>query len=272
MASSGPSQKFGIEMPTSANVVAAWSTPVPALTAATTPAGIAMAQRHEHGGKRKLDGRRQPRRDGRRHRFVRPQRHAQIAARGAREERGVLNEQRPVEAEPAPQLGDALRRGGIAEHRLHRIAGNEMEAARRRASRRRAGPESRAAAGERETAARPLMIAPPSLTCPSGFPAAVISFVEPLPRDAKLDRRLRSNGRRFAPAPPGRTALRMRAARRPAGRPHPTPMPANCGGSAAGADHAPAADPHGERGQDVLQLADVARPVVAREHGDGRRR
>ena len=60
-------------------------------------------------------------------RLVRPQRHAQIAARGAREKRGVLNEQRPVEAEPAAQLGDAFGRRGIAEHRLDRIAGNEMD-------------------------------------------------------------------------------------------------------------------------------------------------
>ena len=84
-------------------------------------------QRHEHGGERKFDGGGQPRRDGRGNAFVRPQRYAQVAARGALEKRGVLNVQGPVKPEPAPQFSDALGRCGIAQHRLDRVAGNEME-------------------------------------------------------------------------------------------------------------------------------------------------
>jgi len=42
MASKGPSQKFGTEMPMSASVVAAKSTAVPARAAATTPRGMAI--------------------------------------------------------------------------------------------------------------------------------------------------------------------------------------------------------------------------------------
>ena len=43
IASSGPSQKFGIEIPMSASVVATWSMLVPARTAAMMPSGIAMS-------------------------------------------------------------------------------------------------------------------------------------------------------------------------------------------------------------------------------------
>ena len=45
----------------------------------------------------------------------------------AGQERLVLHEQRPVEAERLAQLRDILGRGAFAEHRLRRIAGHEMD-------------------------------------------------------------------------------------------------------------------------------------------------
>ena len=44
----------------------------------------------------------------------------------ASRETAVLLEQRPVEAEARAQLRDVLRRRRLAEHRLRRIARNEM--------------------------------------------------------------------------------------------------------------------------------------------------
>ena len=82
--------------------------------------------RDEHRRKRELDGRRQTSGNRRRHAFVGPERHAKIATRHAHQERRVLHVQGAVQTEAGPQFDDAFRRRCIAEHRLHRIAGDEM--------------------------------------------------------------------------------------------------------------------------------------------------
>ena len=56
----------------------------------------------------------------------RPQRNAEVAAQHPGKEGRVLLEERPIQAEPAAQLFDILLGGRFAEHRLRRIAGNEM--------------------------------------------------------------------------------------------------------------------------------------------------
>ena len=113
-------------MPVSASVIAAWSTAVPRQTAATMPSGIdtAIATSIAAAASSKVAGSRSRiasvtgslvRSDVPRSPARRPQ------------EGAVLLEQRPIEAEARAQLGHVLGRGGLAEHRLRRVAGNEVD-------------------------------------------------------------------------------------------------------------------------------------------------
>ena len=52
---------------------------------------------------------------------------AEVAARGVREEADVLRRERAVETEFAPERRDVGGRGPLAEHDLHRVAGQEVE-------------------------------------------------------------------------------------------------------------------------------------------------
>ena len=126
IASSGPSQKFGIEIPTSASVIAAWSTHVPRKTAARMPSGIAKTMAQQHRRERQLRGVRQLLANLRRDRRVvrndvprsprtTPPRNARYCVSSGRS--------RPSECRSLPHV---LRRGAFAEHRLRRIAGHEM--------------------------------------------------------------------------------------------------------------------------------------------------
>ena len=54
------------------------------------------------------------------------ERRAEIAAYRATDERDVLREQRPIEAEGMPQRRHFFSGGGFAEHRLRRVARHEM--------------------------------------------------------------------------------------------------------------------------------------------------
>ncbi len=85
-----------------------------------------MARRHEHRGERQLEGRRQPLDDGGGDGLVGAERRSQIAADRSLQEGTVLDQERPIEAEPPAQIGDVLRRRAVAEHGLHRIAGHEV--------------------------------------------------------------------------------------------------------------------------------------------------
>ncbi len=64
--------------------------------------------------------------DGRGDRLVGPERRAEVAAHGAADKRAVLREQRTIESEPRAQLRDVLRRRALAKHRLHRVAGDQV--------------------------------------------------------------------------------------------------------------------------------------------------
>ena len=81
----------------------------------------------QHRRERQLEGGGQAIENRRRHRLIRPQRHAEVPGREALEESGVLHVQRPIEPQSAAQLRDVLRRRALAEHRLNRIARHEMD-------------------------------------------------------------------------------------------------------------------------------------------------
>ena len=55
------------------------------------------------------------------------ERRPEIAARDAGQERAVLRQQRPVEAERRPQPRDFIGRGAFPEHRLRGITGHEVD-------------------------------------------------------------------------------------------------------------------------------------------------
>ena len=136
------------------SVIAAWSTGVPRQTAATMPSGIANSDRHDHRRERQLDRRRQPLGDLRGDRlFVRSDVPRSPRASPV-EERAVLLEQRPIEAEPRAQLRDVLRRRRSRRASPAPDRRAPGESARRRASPRRAAPESSAAGAGQGSAAR----------------------------------------------------------------------------------------------------------------------
>ncbi len=82
--------------------------------------------RHRHRGGSQFDGRRHPFGDRGRHFLVGSNRRAQISCDHAGHETAVLNVQRPIETQALSEGFDVLRRRAVAEHRLHRIAGNQM--------------------------------------------------------------------------------------------------------------------------------------------------
>ena len=88
---------------------------------------MANSTRDGHRRDRQLEGRRQPFGNGGRDRLIRAKRRPEIAGGEPLQKAAVLDVERPVEPEPSAQLGDVLRRRAVAEHRLHRIAGHEMD-------------------------------------------------------------------------------------------------------------------------------------------------
>ncbi len=126
MASSGPSQKFGMEMPTRDNVIAPTSMAVPGQTAATMPSGMRDEHRDQHRREGQLCRGRHAVQNLLRHRLIVAQRHAEISAQQTLKKRSVLNDERPIQAEAFAQLIDFVGRRPFAEHRLRGIAGDEV--------------------------------------------------------------------------------------------------------------------------------------------------
>ena len=101
---------------------------VPARTAATMPSGMAIDDRDDHRRDAPARGspacaRRSPRSPAGSSGATCPDRRTAARFRNA----DVLHVQRPVEAELGAQFGDVLRRRALAEHRLRRIAGHQMD-------------------------------------------------------------------------------------------------------------------------------------------------
>jgi hypothetical protein len=98
----------------------------------STPHGRGNAKRDrerhgdDHRRRRELDGGGHALEDCGRHRLVGPERTSQVAAQRALEKPSVLLDERTIETEARSQFRHVLRRCRLAEHRLRRIAGNEV--------------------------------------------------------------------------------------------------------------------------------------------------
>ena len=151
---------------------------------------------------------------------------------------------------------------GFAQHRLRRIAGNEVnegEDQRRDAEqdrdRQHEPPREVTSHAQDSTSARGRGRA---------RRARAISFEQALTREPQLAGGLRRGAGRHAPAPPAPRARRSRVARRRAQRRRLARRRGRrCARQERSADAPVARRRHGQRGHHVLQLAHVARPVVA---------
>ena len=126
MISIGPSQKFGIETPTSEPTSASRS----GRRSRRIGGEDADRQRDQQGDRHRRGGEqrrgRQRAADHREDRLAVEERAAEIAAGEPAEEARVLLAQRAVEAEVGAQLPEIGARGGLAEHQLHRVAGDQV--------------------------------------------------------------------------------------------------------------------------------------------------
>ena len=82
--------------------------------------------RDGHRGRGEFGRRRHPLRDRGGHRLIRPNRRAKVAAHDAGHEAGVLHVKRTIQAEALSKCVDVLRRRAVSQHRLHGIAGNQV--------------------------------------------------------------------------------------------------------------------------------------------------
>jgi hypothetical protein len=84
-------------------------------------------QRHQHADERQLQRRREALAEDRQHRLAAAQRMSEVAAHQPAEEGAVLHEQRPVEPEVVAQRRDVGALRPLAEHDLHRVAGDDVD-------------------------------------------------------------------------------------------------------------------------------------------------
>ena len=126
IASRGPSQKFGTDMPTRDSVIAPKSIAVPRQTAATIPA-VRDRHCHEHRSKRQLSGCRHALENLLCDRLIVAQGHTEIAMQQTLKKRAVLNQERPVESQTLAQLVHFFRRRAFAQHGGGGITRNEVD-------------------------------------------------------------------------------------------------------------------------------------------------
>ena len=126
--SRSPSQKLGIDTPRSATTIERHVEPRVAPERRHEAERDAERDRHHHAGQRELGRAADVLADLGGHGPAAPDRGAEVAAERVADEAAVLQEDRLVEMELRPHLGDLVRRGDeLGEHHLHRVAGDQEQ-------------------------------------------------------------------------------------------------------------------------------------------------